>query len=125
MREWRGGGVTWHHASGVSEGILLADIIADEPLVSGVVEGGPQVSWGEHLALADLGGLLHVQPLAVVLQQELVAAWDAFEGDAVDGTGPVDSHAGCSLQNAASRVRLPLRSVVGEVPCRRGGLVAV
>ena len=90
--------ITGHHASGVTQGVLLADVVADEALVGGVVEGGTQVARGEHLALADLRGLLHVQPLAVVLEQELVAPWDALKGYAVDGSGAVDSHAGGGLQ---------------------------
>ena len=40
------------HASGVSEGVLLANVVADEALVVGVVKSGAQVSGGEHLALA-------------------------------------------------------------------------
>lgn len=40
------------HASGVSQGVLLSNPVADELLILGVVEGCPQVSWGEHLALA-------------------------------------------------------------------------
>jgi len=93
-----GGGGTWHHASSVPEGVLLADVVADEALVGCVVEGGPQVAGGEHLALADLGGLLDVQPLAVVLEQELVAPWNALEGDAIDGARAVDPHAGSGLR---------------------------
>ena len=45
--------------------------------------------------------LLHVQPLAVVLQQEFVAPGEASDGDAVDGAGPVDAHAACGLCQAA------------------------
>ena len=41
-----------HHASGVPEGVLLADVVADQALVVGVVKCGAQVSRGEHLALA-------------------------------------------------------------------------
>ena len=41
-----------HHASGVPQRVLLADVVADETLVVGVVECGAQVSGGEHLALA-------------------------------------------------------------------------
>ena len=43
---------TWYHASSVTQSVLLADIVADELLVGGVVKGGSQVAGGEHLALA-------------------------------------------------------------------------
>ncbi len=34
----------WHHASSVSQSVLLAHPVADQLLVLRVVEGGPQVS---------------------------------------------------------------------------------
>ncbi len=34
----------WHHASSVSQSVLLAHPVADQLLVLGVVKGGPQVS---------------------------------------------------------------------------------
>ena len=34
----------WHHASSVSQSILLAHPVANQLLVLGVVKGGPQVS---------------------------------------------------------------------------------
>ena len=40
------------HATGVSQGVLLAHPVADQLLVLRVVKSGPQVSWREHLALA-------------------------------------------------------------------------
>ena len=49
--------------------------------------------------LTNLGGLLDVEPLAIVLQQELVAAGEALEGNAVDGTWAVDAHTSSSLYN--------------------------
>lgn len=48
-------------------------------------------------ARTDLGRLLHVQPLAVVLQQEFVAAGRVLERDAVHRARPVDAHARGSL----------------------------
>ena len=86
--------------------IFCADVMADEALVLGVVEGGTQVAGGEELALTNLSGLLHVQPLAVVLQQELVAARGILEGNAEHGTGAVNSHAGGGLITAVVRIAL-------------------
>ena len=40
------------HASGVAERVLLSDVVGDEALVVGVVEGRAQVAGAEHLALA-------------------------------------------------------------------------
>ena len=42
----------WDHASGVPQGVLLTNVVADQALVVGVVKCGAQVSGGEHLALA-------------------------------------------------------------------------
>ena len=47
--------------------------------------------------LTNFSGLLDVHPLAVILQQELVAAWGVLEGNAVDGPGAKDSHSCCRL----------------------------
>lgn len=40
------------HSSGVTEGVLLPNPVADQTLIGGVVEGGPQVAGAEHLAFA-------------------------------------------------------------------------
>lgn len=49
-------------------------------------------------ALTNLGGLLDMNPLAIILQQELVAPWSILQGNAVDGPGPKNSHASCCLK---------------------------
>mmetsp|Transcript_14586 Transcript_14586/g.44089 ORF Transcript_14586/g.44089 Transcript_14586/m.44089 type:complete len:270 (+) Transcript_14586:281-1090(+) len=82
-----------HHAASVPQSVLLANPVADQLLVLGVVEGRPQVAGGKHFALADLSGLLHVQPLAVILQQKLVAARGVLERDDVAGAGAEHTHA--------------------------------
>jgi hypothetical protein len=41
-----------HHATGVSQCVLLAQVVRNELLVRRVVERGPEVAWGEQLALA-------------------------------------------------------------------------
>jgi hypothetical protein len=46
--------------------------------------------------------LLDVDPLAVVHQQELVAAGVASNGQAEHGTGTVDAHTSSSLGNTAA-----------------------
>ena len=38
-------------------------------------------------------GLLHMHPLAIVLQEELVASWSILERNAVDGARTIDGHA--------------------------------
>ncbi len=48
--------------------------------------------------LTNFGGLLDVHPLAIVLQQELVATWSILEGNAVDGPGAENAHTSSSLQ---------------------------
>ena len=48
--------------------------------------------------LTNLGGLLDMHPLAVVLEQEFVAAGGILEGDAVHRPGAKDSHSRCSLR---------------------------
>ena len=48
--------------------------------------------------LTNLGGLLHVNPLAVILQQELMAPWGILQGNAVYGSGPKHSHSSCCLK---------------------------
>lgn len=40
------------HAARVAQRVLLADVVADQALVVGVVERRAQVAWAEHLALA-------------------------------------------------------------------------
>ena len=72
--------------------------------------GGPQrgVEWGEWggrgggeaVVLTDFGGLLDMHPLAIILQQELVAAWGILEGNAVDGPGAKHSHSSCCLHSS-------------------------
>lgn len=44
-----------HHAAGVAQRVLLANVVSDQLLVGGVVKGGAQVAGGEHLALACRG----------------------------------------------------------------------
>ena len=39
-----------------------------------------------------------MHPLAIILQQELVAAWGILEGNAVDGPGAKHSHSSCCLR---------------------------
>merc|ERR1712094_5823 len=50
------------HPTGVAEGVLLLQPEVLELGVLGVVLGRAQVPGAEHLALVDLGGLLHVLP---------------------------------------------------------------
>lgn len=91
--------VTWNHATGVSQSVLLADIVADQPLVCSIIEGSPQIAWGEHFSFPNLSCLLDMQPLAVVLEQELMAAWETLDSYAVDGAWAVNSHTRSSLQS--------------------------
>jgi hypothetical protein len=87
----------WNHTSSVSQCVLILNVVVNELLVLWVVEGGPQVSWGEHFALSDGGGLLHVQPLSIVLKQELVASWSVLKGNAEYCPWSIDSHTRGSL----------------------------
>lgn len=54
-------------------------------------------------SLTNLGGLLHVQPLAVVLQQELMAAGGVLQRDYVHCAWAVDAHACCGLHRRFHR----------------------
>jgi hypothetical protein len=56
-----------HHAAGVAQRVLLAEPEGHELLVFGIVKRRAQVAGCKHLALADLGRVLHEHPLAVVL----------------------------------------------------------
>ena len=64
-------------------------------------------SWGRRMGeegdlggLTNLSGLLDMHPLAIILQQELVAAWGILQGNAVDGPGPKHSHSCCCLHTS-------------------------
>ena len=48
--------------------------------------------------LTNLGCLLDVNPLAVILQKELMASGGILQGNAVNGSGPKYSHSSCRLQ---------------------------
>mmetsp|Transcript_15932 Transcript_15932/g.41305 ORF Transcript_15932/g.41305 Transcript_15932/m.41305 type:complete len:200 (+) Transcript_15932:264-863(+) len=61
-----------HHPARVSQRVPLLQVVVDQALIVGAVRGGAEVPWGEELALADGFRLFYVQPLAVILQQELV-----------------------------------------------------
>lgn len=70
-------------------------------------EGGVHVVvWRRGGGDTNFGGLLHVQPLAIVLQQELVAAGGVLECDHEDGTGAEDTHAGRGLVTAGDALQL-------------------
>ena len=59
-----------------------------------------------HPPRTDLGRLLDVHPLAVVHQQELVAAGEARDGDEVHRAGAVDAHARGGLLAARDVLQL-------------------
>jgi hypothetical protein len=99
----------WHHSSGVSQSVLLSNVVADKTLIVRVVERGPQVSWREELALSDCGGFLDMQPLAVILEQELMASWGILEGNNKHGTWTVDSHTSSSLVTSGDSSQLVSR----------------
>lgn len=94
-----------HHTTGVAQSVLLTQVEVDQALVVGVVEGGAQVAGGEQLALTDVGGLLDVQPLAVVHQQELVGAGVALDGHNEHGAGTVHTHDGGGLYKWSRKQR--------------------
>ncbi len=54
--------------------------------------------------LTNLGCLLDVNPLAVILQQELMAPWGILQGNAVHGPGPKHSHSSCCLKGNKGKV---------------------
>ena len=58
------------------------------------------MKWAEAVVLTNFGGFLDVHPLAIILQQELVAAWGILQGNAVDGPGAKYSHSCCCLQTS-------------------------
>eukprot|EP00963_Diacronema_lutheri_P004257 scaffold320_cov335-Pavlova_lutheri.AAC.34 len=78
------------HSPRVPERVLFSDPEVHQPLVVGIVEGCAQVSRREHLSFADLVGVLGVDPLSVVLEQELVGSGVSVDGDHVVGAGSVD-----------------------------------
>ena len=66
----------------------------------GLDHRGWEVKSAEAVVLTNFGGFLDVHPLAIILQQELVAAWGILQGNAVDGPGAKDSHSCCSLHTS-------------------------
>lgn len=65
-----------------------------------------KMSTAEMGVLTNLSGLLHVHPLAVILQQELMAAWGVLQGNAVDSSGPKHSHTSCCLKGNQRKVSI-------------------
>ena len=65
-------------------------------------------------ARTNLEGLLDVQPLAVILQDEFLAAWGVLQRNAVDRARAVDAHAGSRLRVDATQY---LSS--GQKTCKR------
>ena len=49
----------------------------------------------------NFSGLLDVNPLAIILQQKLMAPWSILQGNAVNGSGTEHSHASGCLQKHA------------------------
>lgn len=63
-----------------------------------------------------------MHPLAIILQQELVAAGSVLEGDAEDGAGAVDAHAGRGLVAPGDALQLVARPDAEDGPDREVGV---
>lgn len=66
----------------------------------GLDNRGWEGKWAEAVVLTNFGGFLDVHPLAIILQQELVAAWGILQGNAVDGPRAKYSHSCCCLHTS-------------------------
>mmetsp|Transcript_4917 Transcript_4917/g.31449 ORF Transcript_4917/g.31449 Transcript_4917/m.31449 type:complete len:213 (+) Transcript_4917:243-881(+) len=80
-----------NHASCVPERVLLSNPKVHKPFVVGVVKGCTQVTGREHLPFSDFVGVLGVNPLAIVLEQELVGPRVSVDGNDIVGARAIHS----------------------------------
>lgn len=116
------------HSSRVSEGVLLAQVEADELLIGRVVKDGTEISRSKELALTNLSGLLDAEPLSIIHEEELKGARIALDGNHIDGTRAIDTHTSSSLVATSDANQLVTRpdskdGADGKVGVDNGGSV--